>query len=65
MHEILYMKWTSLKNLNSFKIGGYQYNIKKANKLSFEEKINVQYNAKAKRLIKEQITSNSCSKSPF
>ena len=44
---------------------GYQDNIKKAHKLSFKERINIQYNTEAKQSIKEQIRSNSQSKLPF
>ena len=51
--EILYIKQTYIKELNSFKIAEYQDDIKKAYELSFEEGINIKCNTKAKQLIRE------------
>ena len=55
VHELLHIKSTYIRELSTFKIVGHQDDVKKAYELSFEERINIQCNAEAKKLIREQI----------
>ena len=65
VYELLHIKSTYIRDLSTFKIAGYQDDVKKAHKLSFEKQINIQCDAEAKKLIREQIISNGIPLFPF
>ena len=53
VRELLYIKHAYINSLTTVKIAGYQDEVKRLNALSFLERLNIQCDLEAKKLIQE------------